>query len=172
KLPSLKNEYAWLKEVDSIALQSSLKNLADSFSRFFKKQNKAPRFKSKNNNVQPYKTKHTNGNIAIIVNKIKLPKVGLVRFSKSRDVEGRIIHTTIRRNPNGKYFISMLVETEVKPLDKTETSIGIDLGITDFANLSDGRKIDNNKFTIKMERKLKKEQRKLSRRALHAKNNG
>src|SRR5699024_7025161 len=65
KLPSLKNEYAWLKEVDSIALQSSLKNLADSFSRFFKKQNKAPRFKSKNNNVQSYKTKHTNGNIAI-----------------------------------------------------------------------------------------------------------
>src|SRR5699024_7887071 len=71
KLPSLKNEYAWLKEVDSIALQSSLRNLADSFSRFFKKQNKAPRFKSKNNNVQSYKTKYTNGNIAIIGNKIK-----------------------------------------------------------------------------------------------------
>src|SRR5699024_12187084 len=53
-----------------------------------------------------------------------------------------------------------------------ETSIGIDLGITDFAILSDGRKIDNTKFTIKMEKKLKKEQRKLSRRALYAKNNG
>lgn len=172
KLPSLKNEYAWLKEVDSIALQSSLKNLADSFSRFFKKQNKAPRFKSKNNNVQSYKTKYTNGNIAIIGNKIKLPKLGLVRFSESRDVEGRILHATVRRNPSGKYFISILVETEVQPLDKTETSIGIDLGITDFAILSDGHKIDNNKFTIKMEKKLKKEQRKLSRRALHAKNNG
>src|SRR5699024_538573 len=60
KLPSLKNECAWLKEVDSIALQSSLRNLADSFSRFFKKQNKTPRFKSKNNNVQSYKTKYTN----------------------------------------------------------------------------------------------------------------
>ena len=57
-------------------------------------------------------------------------------------------------------------------LDKTETSIGIDLGIIDFAILSDGCKIDNNKFMIKMEKKLKKEQRKLSRRALHAKNNG
>src|SRR5699024_2537971 len=65
-----------------------------------------------------------------------------------------------------------LVETEVQPLDTTETSIGIDLGITDFAILSDGRKIDNNKFTIKMEKKLKKEKRKLSRRALHATNNG
>src|SRR5699024_3503727 len=91
KLPSFNDEYACLKEVDSIALQSSLKNLADSFSRFFKKQNKAPRFKSKNNNVQSYKTKYTNGNIAIIGNKIKLPKLGLVRFSKSCDVDGRIL---------------------------------------------------------------------------------
>src|SRR5699024_11906917 len=74
--------------------------------------------------------------------------------------------------PSGKYFISILVETEVQPLDKTETSIGIDLGITDFAILSVGRKIDNNKFTIEMEKKLKTEQRKLSRRALNAKNNG
>src|SRR5699024_8857519 len=136
KLPSLKNEYAWLKEVDSIALQSSLRNLADYFSRFFKKQNKAPRFKSKNNNVQSYKTKYINGSIAIIGNKIKLPKLGLIRFSKSRAVEGRILHATVRRNPSGKYFISILVETEVQPLDKTETSIGIDLGITDFAILS------------------------------------
>src|SRR5699024_4811722 len=82
--------------------------------------------------------------------------LGLVRFSKIRDVEGRILHATVRRNPSGKYFISILVETEVQPLDKTETSISIDLGITDFAILSDGHKIDNNKFTIKMEKKLKK----------------
>src|SRR5699024_11649987 len=101
KLPSLKNEYAWLKEVDNIAVQSSLRNLADSFSRFFKKQNKAPRIKSKNNNVQSYKTKYTNGNIAIIDNKIKLPKLEYNRFSKSRDIDGRILHTTIRRNPSG-----------------------------------------------------------------------
>src|SRR5699024_4453999 len=112
---------------DSIALQSSLKNLADSFLRFFKKQNKAPRFKSKNNNVQSYKTKYTNGNIAVVGNKIKLPKLGWVRFSKSRDIEGRILHVTVRRNPIGKYFISILVETKVQPWDKTETSIGIDL---------------------------------------------
>src|SRR5699024_12251888 len=114
--------------------------------------------------------KYTNGNIAIIGNKIKLPKLGLVRFSKSRDVEGRILHTTVRRNPSGKYFISILVETEVQPLDNTETSIGIDLGITDFAILSDVRMFNNNIFTVKMEKILKKEQRKLSRRELHAKN--
>src|SRR5699024_3813109 len=164
--------YAWLKEVDSIALQSSLRNLADSFSRFFKKQNKAPRFKSKNNNVQSYKTKYTNGNIAIIGNKIKLPKLGLVRFSKRRDVEGRILYATVRRNPSGKYFISILYSEEVQPLEQYETSIRIDLGNAELTILSDGKKIDHNKLTIKMENKLKKQQRKPSRRSLHAKNNG
>src|SRR5699024_3496598 len=154
KLPSLKNEYAWLKEADSIALQSSLRNLADSFLRFYNNENNAPRIKSKNNNVQSYKTKYTIGNIAIIGNNINVPKLGLVRFSKSRDVEGRILHATVRRNPSGKYFISILVETEVQPLDKTETSTGIDLGITDFAILSYRRKIDNDQFAIKMEKKL------------------
>lgn len=168
----MKSELVWLKEVDSIALQSSLKNLADSYTRFFKKQNKAPRFKSKKNNVQSYTTKETNNNIAIVDNSIKLPKLGLVRFAKSREVHGRILNATVRRNPSGKYFVSILAETEVQPLEKTKSSIGIDLGITDFAILSDGRRINNNKFTIKIEKKLKREQRKLSRRALNAKNNG
>lgn len=172
QLTQLKKELIWLKEVDSIALQSSLKNLDDSYTRFFKKQNKAPRFKSKKNRVQSYTTRHINGNIAIEGNKIKLPKLGLVHFAKSREVKGRILNATVRRNPSGKYFVSVLVETEVQPLEKTESSIGIDLGITDFAILSDGRKIDNNKFTSKMEKKLKREQRKLSRRALNAKNSG
>nr|CDQ32447.1 transposase, IS605 OrfB family [Virgibacillus halodenitrificans] len=172
ELTKLKSELVWLKEVDSIALQSSLKNLADSYTRFFKKQNKAPRFKSKKNNVQSYTTKETNNNIAIVDNSIKLPKLGLVRFAKSREVHGRILNATVRRNPSGKYFVSILAETDVQPLEKTESSIGIDLGITDFAILSDGRRINNNKFTIKIEKKLKREQRKLSRRALNAKNNG
>jgi putative transposase len=171
ELTKLKKELIWLKEVDSIALQSSLKNLADSYSRFFKKQNKAPRFKSKKNRVQSYTTKETNGNIAIVGNKMKLPKLGLVRFAKSREAHGRVLNATVRRNPSGKYFVSILTEVEVLPLEKTESSIGIDLGITDFAIFSDGRKIDNNKFNTKMEKKIKREQRKLSRRALNAKMN-
>lgn len=65
ELPNLKKRLTWLKEVDSIAIQSSVKNLADAYSRFVKKQNDAPRFKSKKNNVQSYTTKHTNENIAI-----------------------------------------------------------------------------------------------------------
>src|SRR5699024_9477287 len=139
QLPSLKREYDWLKEVDSIAIQSSVRNLADSFARFFKKQNKAPQFKSKNNPVQSYTTKFTNGNIALFDQHIKLPKLGLIKFAKSREVGGRVLSATVRRNPSGKYFVSILAEVEIEPMEKTEKAIGIDLGITDFAILSDGR---------------------------------
>ena len=99
-LPELKKHYSFLKEVDSIALQKSVENLANSYDRYYKKQNKQPRFKSKKNKVQSYTTKHTNGNIAVIDNHIKLPKLGLVQFAKSREVQGRIISVTIRRNPS------------------------------------------------------------------------
>jgi putative transposase len=94
-LPELKKHYSFLKEVDSIALQKSIENLSDSYARYYKKQNKQPRFKSKRNPVQTYTTKHTNGNIAVIDNHIKLPKLGLVRFAKSREVEGRILLVNI-----------------------------------------------------------------------------
>ncbi|WP_286887583.1 IS200/IS605 family element RNA-guided endonuclease TnpB [Aneurinibacillus sp. UBA3580] len=164
ELPNLKKELPWLKEVDSIAIQSSVKNLADAYSRFFKKQNDAPRFKSKRNKVQSYTTKHTNGNIAIEGNKIKLPKLGLVRFAKSREAEGRILNATIRRNPSGKYFVSLLVETDVQPLLKTNKEVGIDVGLKDFAILSNGEVFENPKFLRNMEQKLIREQRILSRR--------
>lgn len=169
QLPALKKEYEWLKEVDSIAVQTSVKHLSDSFSRFFKKQNKAPRFKSKKNPVQSYTTKQTNGNIAIVDNKVKLPKLGLVKFAKSRDVEGRILSATIRRNAAGKYFISILTETEVDELPKTDSTVGIDVGLKDFAVLSDGTVHKNPRFLRTLEKKLEKEQRTLSRRYEQAK---
>ena len=114
--------------------KSLLKILADSYDRYYKKQNKQPRFKSKKNPVQSYTTKHTNGNIAVIDNQIKLPKLGLVRFAKSREVEGRILNATIRRNPSGKYFVSIGTETEVTELPKTNSVVGIDVGIKRFCH--------------------------------------
>lgn len=173
-LPSMKKSktYAWLKEVDSIALQSSIKNLEDSFNRFFKKQSKAPRFKSKKNPVQSYTTKNGSNNIQIEGNKVKLPKLKWVKFANSREVKGRILNATISKRPSGKYFVSLLVEETIKELPKTESSIGVDLGIKDFAILDNGTIYNNNKFTYKMEQKLKREQRKLSRKQLQAKKKG
>ncbi|MFB5685089.1 RNA-guided endonuclease TnpB family protein, partial [Paenibacillus terreus] len=128
KLTKLKQELVWLKEPDKFSLQNALQHLADSFEKFFRKQNDAPRFKSKKNPVQSYQTNYTNGNISIIGNKVKLPKLGLVKFAKSREVEGRIISATIRRNPSGKYFVSLLVETDIESLQKTNREVGIDVG--------------------------------------------
>ncbi|MCM3736727.1 IS200/IS605 family element RNA-guided endonuclease TnpB [Bacillus cytotoxicus] len=164
ELTQLKKEFIWLKEVDSISLQSVLKNLADAFTRFFKKQTDAPRFKSKKNKIQSYTTKQTNGNITIAGNKIKLPKLGFVHFAKSREVEGRILNATVRRNPSGKYFVSILVETEVQLLEKTGASVGVDVGLKDFAILSTGEVFGNPKWFRTLEKKLAGAQRILSKR--------
>lgn len=166
----LKKYYPFLKEVDSISLQKSVENLSDAYQRYYKKQTKAPRFKSKKNNVQSYTTKQTNGNIAVIGNKLKLPKLGLVRFAKSRDVEGRILNATIRRNPSGKYFVSILVESEVHQQPKTHSTVGVDLGLKDFATLSDGTVFKNPKWFRCLEEKLAKAQRILSRRKMGSSN--
>jgi putative transposase len=166
QLTQLKKELVWLKEVDSIAIQFSLKNLADAYSRFFKKQNDKPRFKSKKIKVQSYTTKHTNGNIAVLDKHIKLPKLGLVRFAKSREVEGKILNATIRRHPSGKHFVSIGTEVEVTERPKTQSAIGIDVGLKDFAILSDGTVYSNPKFFRTLEEKLAKAQRIMSRRTI------
>ena len=163
-LPELKKHYEFLKEVDSIALQKSVENLADAYDRCYKKQNKQPRFKSKKNPVQSYITKHTNGNIAVDDHYIKLPKLGLVRFAKSREVEGRILNATVRRIPSGKYYISLTTEFEVAELPKTNSAVGVDVGLKDFAILSDSTIYANPKFFRTLEEKLVKAQRIMSRR--------
>ena len=131
ELTKLKQENLWLQEPDKFSLQNALRHLWDAYRRFFKKQNDAPQFKSKKNPVQSYQTNYTNGNIAITGNRIQLPKLGLVKFAKSREVEGRILNATVRRNPSGKYFVSVLAEVEVHPLPKTHREVGIDVGLKD-----------------------------------------
>ena len=167
------DDTAWLRNVDSVALQASYENLMDAFKRFFKGPNKYPRFKSKKNPVQSYTTKNSHNCIAIVGNQMKLPKLGLVKFAKSRDIEGRILKATIKYNASGTFYVSVLCEVpDFKPFPKTNEAVGIDLGITDFAILSNGRRVDNQRFTAKMEKKLKREQRKLSRRYKQAKKEG
>ena len=173
-LPALKKDpaTAWLKEVDSVALQSAVRNLSDAYDRFFKKRNDVPRFKSKRNPIQSYTTRQTNGNIAVLGNRLKLPKLGLVRFAKSKEVDGRILSATVRRNPSGNYSVSLLVETEVQMLPKTGSACGVDVGLKDFAVISDETVYENPRFFHKLERKLAKEQKILSRRAEQAKKDG
>ncbi|WML46506.1 IS200/IS605 family element RNA-guided endonuclease TnpB [Neobacillus sp. PS3-40] len=166
----LKKYYPFLKEVDSISLQKSVENLNDSYKRYYKKQNHPPKFKSKRNKAQSYTTKHTNWNIAVLDKHIKLPKLGMVRFAKSREVDGRILNATIRHNPSGKYFISIVVEKDVQEeWPKTNSIIGVDLGLKEFAILSDETPYPNPKFYRTVEEKLAKAQYILSRRREMAK---
>ena len=170
-----KKEFPFLKEIDSLALANAQLNLDKAYKNFFRDKSVGfPRFKSKKNPVQSYTTNNQNGTVALIDSKfIKVPKLkSLVRIKLHRQPKGIIKSATISRHSSGKYYISLLCKEEIIELPKTNSTIGIDLGIMDFAILSDGQKIDNNKFTSKMEKKLKREQRKLSRRALLAKNKG
>ena len=170
-----KKEFPFLKEVDSLALANAQLHLDKAYKNFFRDKSVGfPRFKSKKNPVQSYTTNNQNGTVALIDSKfIKVPKLkSLIRIKLHRQPKGMIKSATISRHASGKYYISLLCKEEINELPKTNSAIGIDLGITDFAILSDGQKIDNNKFTSKMEKKLKREQRKLSRRALLAKKKG
>lgn len=169
-LTALKKELEWLKEVDSTSLQSTLKDLDSAYQKFFKEKKGYPKFKSKKNPVKSYTSKCNGSSIRIVDNGIKLPKLGLVKFAKSREVEGKIISATIRRNPSGKYFVSVLADVEIQQLPVNNQSVGIDLGIKDFAILSTGEKIHNPKYYRKMEWKLAKLQRSLSRKQNGSKN--
>lgn len=176
-LTNLKKEKEWLKEIDKFALQNSLKDLDKAYQNFFreiKKSNKEqgfPKFKSKHNNKHSYRTTFTNNNIEIRENKIKLPKLGLVKFAKSREIQGRILNCTITKTCSGKYFISICcTNVEIEKYNNNDNIIGIDLGIKDFAICSNGEMIANPKYLSKLEKKLKREQRKLSKKKKGSKN--
>ncbi|GEQ49678.1 IS200/IS605 family element RNA-guided endonuclease TnpB [Tetragenococcus koreensis] len=170
-----KEDFPFLKEADSLALANAQLHLDKAYKNYFHDKSVGfPRFKSKKNPVQSYTTNNQNGTIALIDNKfIRLPKLkSFVRIKLHRNPKGMIKSATISRHSSGKYSISLLCKEEVVALPKTHSAIGIDLGIRDFAILSDGQKIDNHQFTSKMAKKLKREQRKLSKRALLAKQKG
>lgn len=166
-LTSLKKDLEWLKEVDSVGLQSSLKDLDYAYQKFFKEHTGYPKFKSKKNRYKSYKTKNTNNCIDFINKHIKLPKLGLVKVRDKQIPQGRILNATISQEPNGHYYCSLCcTDIEFEQYPKTNKNVGIDLGICNFAILSDGIKIENPRFYEQSEQKLAKLQRGLSRKTI------
>ena len=132
-MKKLKSELLWLKEVDSTALQSSLRDLENAFQKFFKEHTGFPKFHSKKTNRHSYQSKCTNGNITYCGNYIKLPKLGMVRTKNKLVPQGRIVNATISQEPSGKYYVSLCcTDVEIVPLEKTGHQVGIDLGIKEF----------------------------------------
>ena len=169
----LKQEYLWLKEVDKFSLQNAVNNLDSAYQKFFKEHGGFPKFKSKRVSKKSYNTNYTNGNIQIDLEnrKIKLPKLKWVKVRGIPNIIGKIKSATISQTSNSKYYVSVLVEKDdEQPLPKTGCSVGVDLGLKEFAITSDGIKISNPKYLAKSEKKLVKLQRQLSRKSKGSKN--
>lgn len=169
-------EFVWLQEVDSTALQSSLKALDNAYQNFFRRVKKGekpgfPKFKSKKSNRKSYQSKCGRGNIAVLDRHVKLPKLGLVRCAVSRPVEGRILSATVSQVPSGKYYVSILC-TEVEAVQQPSTGavLGLDLGLRDFAVDSNLRRYPNLEFLARSETALARAQRRLSRKTIGSAN--
>lgn len=175
-MTKLKKELIWLKEVDATALQSSLRDLDTAFKNFFRrvKANQTPgypHFKSKRCHKQGYKSKCVGTNIKVLDKSVQLPKLGKVKCRISKQVKGRILSAAVSRNPSGKYFVSLCcTDVEFEPLTPTNTSIGLDMGLIDFAVSSNGTVYHNHKYLAESRKKLAKLQRQLSRKTKGSKN--
>ncbi len=168
----LKSEFVWLKEVDKFALTNAIYNLDNAFQNFFKKQSGFPKFKTKKSHRYSYTTNFTNNNIEVDFdnNKIKLPKLKWIRCKLHRKFDGQIKSATISQVPSGKYFVSILVDTEIKQLPKTNNVCAFDLGLKEFLIDNHNNHIKDPKAIQKYEKKLAKLQRQLARKKKGSKN--
>lgn len=169
-MTGLKNEFPWLKEADSTALQSSIRDLDTGFQNFFRRAKSGeqpgyPKFKSKKNRRQSYKSKCVGANIKVVGNCIQLPKLGLVKCRVSKEIRGRILSATVSQNPSGKYFVAICCsDVDMKPLPSTGVVVGLDVGLKSFAVTSDGLTYSNHKYLAENQKKLARLQRQLSRK--------
>ena len=172
QLTELKKRFNWLSISDGVALQNSISELFDAFSRFFSHQNSYPKFKLKRFDKQSYTTLNNNNTIRLIDNThIRLPKLGNVRIKLSKQIGGKIKRATISKSKSGNYYVSLCCDVDdILQLDKTGAIIGIDLGIKDFLIDSNGNKIENPHYYVKTQQKLAKFQKQLSRKPKGSKN--
>ena len=162
-LPDLKKENEWLRSAYSQCLQSVALNLSTAYKNFFEKRGGFPKFKSKHGR----QSIQYPSSVKIEGVYIKLPgKVGKIYCKQNRVFEGKIKTTTVSLSPDGKYFVSILVDDGKElPIPSVEgNAIGIDLGLTHFAVTSDGSKYNNLRHTNKHAHNLKKKQQSLSRK--------
>ncbi len=172
--PFLSDETEWLREVDSNALQYACRDVKDAYTRFFRGQNKHPNFKSKKSPQRSYSTKPSSVDakpdtwrkiVDVENHTIKINKIGRVRAKLHRSLDSivRIYGMTVSQTASGGYYVSLKTETVVEKRAKTGRSVGIDLGLSHLVITSDGQKYENQVFLKKSERKLAREQRRLSK---------
>lgn len=165
RLPDLKKENEWLKDVNSQSLQQSIVNMNTAFENFFKGRADFPKFKKKGRGKQSFNIPQS---IKIDNDKLIIPKFKKgIDIVLHRPIKGTIRQATISRTPTGKYFVSILCETgevekQLKPVNE-KTTVGVDLGIKTYLVASNGKEYDNPKYLRKSQDKLKYNQRQYSR---------
>lgn len=173
RITSLKVENKWLGEVNSQSLQGMTRNLESAFTRFFREKKGFPNYKSKKNPVQSFPVPQ-HYSVDFENNTVKLPKIGVVKAKLHRVFEGKLKTATISKSRTGKYYISILVdngkELPAKETFSEITTIGVDVGIKDFAVLSTGEKIENPRYLKSSLKRLKVLQKRVSRKQKGSKN--
>ena len=170
KLPTpaaYKKKHPCLREVDSLALANAQVHLDQAFKKFHKEKSVGfPKLKQKKDAVRSYTTNNQKGTIKVIEDKyLKVPKLKtFIKLKIHRPIQGNIKSVTISLTSSNKYFVSILCEETVTVATKTHSAIGITLGTKEFAVLSNGDRIDNDKFTEEWALKIARENRKLTRR--------
>lgn len=167
-----KKDYEWLKEVDSLALANEQLNLDKAYKNFFRDKSVGfPKFKSKKTNYHSYTTNNQGSTVNIENGYIKIPKLKTrIKIKQHRIFEGIIKSCTISKTPSNRYYISVLVETEIEKLANVDKKIGIDVGLKQFAVCSDGMIVENPKHLRSSEKRLAKLQKYLSRKVKGSKN--
>jgi putative transposase len=171
-------ERMWLNEVSSVVLQQALGDLSAAYRNYFASRTGKragpkvgpPRFRSRKDYRQAIRFT-ANARFRVLANgKLRLPKIGDVPARCSRPLPSEPSSVTVAKDNAGRYYASFVVETEPDALARTQAVVGIDLGLTHFAVLSDGRKIVCPRFLRRAEKVLKRRQRELSRKERGSKN--
>ncbi|WPB94876.1 RNA-guided endonuclease InsQ/TnpB family protein [Streptomyces malaysiensis] len=170
-------ERAWLADVSAVVLQQSLRDLDAAYKNFFdsakgKRRGRRagpPRYKSKKDTRQSIRL-NTNAFSLQDNGTVYVAKVGNLKVKWSRRLPAAPTSLTVTKDSSGRYFLSFVVDTEPDILPQAETDVGLDLGLSAFAVLSDGSKIDSPRFLRRAEKKLKRLQRELSRKVKGSKN--
>lgn len=153
--------YSWLKEINSQTLQHALRHLETAYVNFFKGRTRFPRFHSKKHGGSFAIPQH----FKVEGNRIFIPKFkGGIKFAKSQEVKGELRNMTVSVTPSGKYYVCIMAQVEAEDLEKTNQSVGIDLGLKDFVITSNGDRYSSNKFIQKCSKKLATMQKHLSRK--------
>lgn len=161
-----KNEFEWLKEVDSLALANAQMNLQTAYNRFFRSPKAGfPKFKAKKSNHRRYTTNYVNGNIKLANGYLALPKVGRIKVKQHRNIpyDYKLKSVTVSQIPSGKYYASILFayKSQVQQIEP-QTFVGLDFSMHELYKDSNGSEPKYPYYYRQAEKRLRKEQRKLS----------